>query len=48
MPQQEREAVLRAASDRAEIEYRSNEELTAFEAFGREDLHGESSTSSTR
>ena len=38
----ERDAIMAAAADLAEDEYRNNAELTAFEAFGKDDLHGES------
>jgi len=43
-----RQALLEAAAASAEREYRSNTELTAFEAFGREDLHGESTNAEAR
>ena len=36
-----RDAILRAAADLAEIEYRTDPKLIAFEAFGKEDLYGE-------
>jgi len=42
LPAAEREAVLSAAAARAEKEYRSNADLTDFEAFGQDDLHGTS------
>ena len=42
LPPAERDAILRAAADLAEIEYRTDPKLTAFEAFGKEDLYGES------
>jgi acyl-CoA reductase-like NAD-dependent aldehyde dehydrogenase len=48
LPAEERDAILEAAAARAEAEYRNNPELTAFEAFGKEDLHGESSDTQTR
>lgn len=44
----ERDAILEAAAAVAEEEYRSNPELTAFEAFGKDDLYGESSNTETR
>lgn len=47
LPEQ-RDAILRAAADLAEPEYRNNPELTGFEAFGKEDLYGESANSDTR
>ena len=40
LPQDERDAILAAAAARAEHEYRTDLELTSFEAFGRDDLHG--------
>lgn len=48
LPPDEREAILEAAAARAEEEYRKNPELTAFEAFGKDDLYGESSNTETR
>lgn len=48
LPVNERDAILRAAAADAEHEYRSNPELTSTEAFGRDDLHGESSNSEAR
>ena len=37
LPPAQRDAILEAAAALAEIEYRTNPELTAFEAFGKED-----------
>lgn len=48
LPPAEREAILEAAAALAEEEYRKNLELTAFEAFGKDDLYGESSNTETR
>jgi hypothetical protein len=48
MAAHERDAILQAAAQAAESEYRRNPELTAFEAFGEGDLHGDSSDSETR
>jgi acyl-CoA reductase-like NAD-dependent aldehyde dehydrogenase len=48
LPREEREAILEAAAALAEGEYRTNAELTAFEAFGKDDLYGESSNTETR
>ena len=42
MPPHERDAILEAAAAAAEHDYRTNPELTAFEAFGEDDLYGES------
>jgi len=44
LPAAERDAILEAAAKLAETEYRTNPELTAFEAFGKDDLYGESSS----
>jgi hypothetical protein len=48
LPPAEREAILEAAAALAESEYRKNPELTDFEAFGKDDLYGESSNTETR
>ena len=48
LPPNERDTILAAAAALAEQEYRTNRELTAFEAFGKDDLHSESSNSETR
>ncbi|HTU89441.1 MAG TPA: hypothetical protein VMF69_05030 [Gemmataceae bacterium] len=48
LPPAERDAILEAAAALAEEEYRKNPELTAFEAFGKDDLYGESSSTETR
>jgi len=45
LPEAERDAILAAAAGRAEPEYRTSRELTSFEAFGKEDLRGESASS---
>jgi hypothetical protein len=42
LPSQERDAILAAAALVAEDRYRRDSQLTDFEAFGKEDLHGES------
>ena len=39
----ERDAIMLAAAKLAEAEYHGNKDLTDFEAFGEDDLHGESS-----
>jgi hypothetical protein len=44
----ERDAILTAAAAQAEADYRSNPELTANEAFGPHDLHGESANTQSR
>ena len=48
LPKKERDAILEAAAKAAEQEYRRNSELTAFEAFGKDDLYGDSSDAQTR
>lgn len=48
LPPEERNAILEAAAALAEEEYRTNPELMAFEAFGKDDLYGESSSTETR
>jgi hypothetical protein len=46
LPIAERERILAEAAELAEGIYRSDSRLTDFEAFGEDDLHGESSTTS--
>ena len=48
LPAHERDAILEAAAQIAESEYRNNPELTAFEAYGEDDLHGDSSDAQAR
>jgi hypothetical protein len=48
LPPEERDAALEAAAAVAEEEYRTDPALTDFEAFGKDDLHGESSRTETR
>jgi hypothetical protein len=43
LPREERDAILRAAAALAEADYRTDAELTAFDAFGEGDLHGDAS-----
>jgi hypothetical protein len=40
LPARKRDAILRAAAKRAEPLYRNDPELTAFDAFGEDDLIG--------
>lgn len=47
LPPKERDAILEAAARRAAKEYRTNPELTAFDAFGENDLHVNSSNTET-
>ena len=48
LPPEERDAILQEAAAQAEEEYRTNTALTAFEAFGKDDLHGESANTEPR
>ena len=48
LSQEQRDAIMETAAALAEAEYRSNAELTAFEAFGKDDLYGDSSSAKTR
>ncbi len=48
LPRAERDAVLEAPAALAAEEYRTVPELTDFEAFGKDDLRGESSRTETR
>jgi hypothetical protein len=45
---EQRDAILEAAAIRAEEDYRNDRELTAFEAFGKDDLYGDSASTQTR
>ena len=47
LPAEQCDAILAAAAERAAAEYENNPELTAFEAFGENDLYGHSSNSVT-
>jgi acyl-CoA reductase-like NAD-dependent aldehyde dehydrogenase len=47
LPQAQRDAILEAAAALAEEDYRNDSQLTAFEAFGKDDLHGDSSNTET-
>ncbi len=48
LPPAERDAIMEAAAALAEEEYRNNPELTAFEALGKDDLYGDSSSTQAR
>jgi hypothetical protein len=48
LPPEERDAILVLAAKRADQDYRHDPELTDFEAFGEEDLHGRSSDTQPR
>lgn len=48
LPPDERNAILEAAAIQAEVDYRHDRELTGFEAFGKDDLHGDSASAEKR
>ena len=48
LPPEQRDAILEVAAIRAEEDYRNNHDLTGFEAYGKDDLDGESADSRTR
>lgn len=48
LPSDQRDAILSAAAAHAEADYRNNPEVTDFEAFGKDDLHGDSSDTQSR
>ncbi len=48
LPEEQRNAILESAAALAEEEYRNNPELTGFEAFGKDDLYGESANAEMR
>ena len=48
LPPEQRNAIMEAAAALAEEEYHTNAELTAFEAFGKDDLYGDSTSAETR
>jgi hypothetical protein len=48
LPPAQRDAILEAAAARAEDDYRKDPQLTAFEAFGQDDLYGDSSSTEAR
>ncbi len=48
LPAAQRDAILLAAAERAEVDYRRDGDLTAFEAFGPGDVHGYSSDTQPR
>jgi len=43
MPREQRQAILAAAAEKAEQDYRSDKELTGFEAFSEEELDDDES-----
>jgi acyl-CoA reductase-like NAD-dependent aldehyde dehydrogenase len=48
LPPEQRDAILAAAAEAAAEDYRNDAALTAFEAFGEEDLHVNSSDAEPR
>lgn len=48
LPPEQRDAILRAAAELAAEDYHNDPALTAFEAFGKDDLYGESASTQTR
>ena len=48
LPAPERDAILAAAADAAAPEYEGDASLTAFEAFGNNDLHADSTDARSR
>jgi len=48
MPPDRRDAILAAAAEAAAEEYRVDPELTAFEAFGEDDLYADSADAEPR
>ena len=41
LPREQRDAIMEASAALAEGDYRNDTALTAFEAFGKDDLHGD-------
>ena len=48
LPPEQRDAILEAAAALAEEDYRNAPQLTAFDAYGKDDLYGDSSSTQTR
>jgi hypothetical protein len=48
LPPAQRDAIMEAAAALAEEDYRNDPQLTAFEAFGKDDLYSDSSSSDPR
>jgi hypothetical protein len=48
LPARERDGILLAAAKRAETDYLEDHDLTDFDAFGEEDLHGDGSGAEPR
>jgi hypothetical protein len=47
LPLDQRDAILAEQAARAEVDYRTDPELTAFEAYGEDDLHVDSADTQT-
>jgi hypothetical protein len=48
LPPAQRDAIMEAAAALAEEDYRNDPQLTAFEAFGKDDLYGANSSTDAR
>jgi hypothetical protein len=48
LPPSQRDAILVVAAAAAERDYRTDPDLTAFDAFGEDDLHGETADAEAR
>jgi hypothetical protein len=48
LPVDQREAILAEQASRAQVDYATDPELTAFDAYGEDDLHVESADTQTR
>jgi hypothetical protein len=48
LPPEQRDSIMKSAARLAEDDYRRDPELTAFEAFGKDDLYGESASAESR
>jgi hypothetical protein len=48
LPPAQRDAIMETAAVLAEVDYRNDPQLTAFEAFGKDDLYGDSSSTDVR
>ena len=48
LPADQRDPILEAAAELAETAYLNDPELTDFEAFGKDDLHGDSASTEAR
>lgn len=48
LPAAERDTILAASADLADAEYRTDPDLTDFDAFGKDDFHGDSASAGPR